>query len=108
LQATGIDDKGRKQYIYHPKWVELSQQNKFDKLIDFGLVLPKIRNRIRYDLEGKKLDKQKVIATVVWLLENTFIRVGNEEYAKENNSFGLTTLRNRHVTVRGSDIVFKF
>lgn len=108
LQATGMDDRGRKQYIYHPKWIEISQQNKFDKLIDFALSLPKIRGRLDYDLGGKILDRKKVIATVVWLLQKTFIRVGNEEYAKENDSFGLTTLRNKHVKVKGSDIKFHF
>lgn len=108
LQATGIDARGRKQYIYHPKWIELSQQTKFDKLIDFGLKLPKIRSRVSYDLQGKKPDMKRVLATVVWLLEHTFIRIGNEEYAKENDSFGLTTLRDKHVKVRGDNIQFEF
>lgn len=108
LQATGFDGRGRKQYIYHPKWIEISQQTKFDKLIDFGLKLPKIRNRVSYDLTGKKPDMKRVLATVVWLLEHTFIRIGNEEYAKENDSFGLTTLRDRHVKIRGNDIQFDF
>lgn len=108
LQATGLDDRGRKQYIYHQKWIELSQQTKFDKLIDFALSLPKIRSRLDYDLSGKMLDRKKVIATVVWLLQKTFIRVGNEEYAKENASFGLTTLRNKHVKIKGPDIKFQF
>lgn len=108
LQATGLDDKGRKQYIYHPKWIELSQQTKFDKLIDFGLKLPKIRSRVSYDLQGKKPDMKRVLATVVWLLEHTFIRIGNEEYARENDSFGLTTLRDKHVKVRGENIQFEF
>lgn len=108
LQSTGLDDRGRKQYIYHSKWIEISQQSKFDKLIDFGLKLPKIRSRVSYDLTGKKPDLKRVVATVVWLLEHTFIRVGNEEYAKENDSFGLTTLRDRHVKVRGNEIKFEF
>lgn len=108
LQATGLDDKKRKQYIYHPKWIELSQQTKFDKLIDFALSLPKIRSRLSYDLAGNILDRKRVIATVIWLLQKTFIRVGNEEYARENDSFGLTTLRNRHVKVKGNEIKFNF
>lgn len=108
LQATGLDDKGRKQYIYHQKWIELSQQTKFDKLIDFALSLPKIRSRLSHDLAGNLLDRKRVIATVIWLLQKTFIRVGNEEYAKENDSFGLTTLRNRHVKVKGSEVKFNF
>lgn len=108
LQATGLDDKGRKQYIYHPKWIEISQQTKFDKLTDFGLKLPKIRSRVRYDLLSKKPDLKRVVATVVWLLEHTFIRVGNEEYARDNDSFGLTTLRDKHVKVKGNEIRFEF
>ena len=108
LQATGIDEKGRKQYIYHPNWIKISQENKFDKIVDFGKSLPKIRQRVSYYLEDNALDKRKILATVVWLLEHTFIRVGNEEYSKENESFGLTTLRNRHVKVRGSRIFFSF
>jgi DNA topoisomerase-1 len=108
LQATGFDDRGRKQYIYHPKWIEISQATKFDKLIDFGLKLPKLRSRVRYDLESKKPDLKRVMATVVWLLENTFIRIGNEEYVKENESFGLTTLRDKHVKIKGNEIRFEF
>lgn len=108
LQATGIDEKKRKQYIYHPDWIKISQENKFSKLVDFGLLLPKIRSKVRYDMSGKKMDKRKVIATVVWLLEHTFIRIGNEEYTKENDSFGLTTLRNRHVRVWGDEVKFNF
>lgn len=108
LQATGLDDKGRKQYIYHPKWIEISQQSKFDKLVDFGLKLPKIRSRVSYDLTSKKPDMKRVLATVVWLLEHTFIRIGNEEYARDNDSFGLTTLRDRHVKVRGNEMSFEF
>lgn len=108
LQATGKDSKNRKQYIYHPRWIEISQENKFDKMVDFGLSLPKIRGKINYDLESKKLDKRKILATVIWLLEHTFIRIGNEEYEKENASFGLTTLHNKHVTITGPKITFRF
>lgn len=108
LQATGYDDKGRKQYIYHQKWIELSQATKFDKLIDFGLKLPKVRSRIRYDLTSKIPDLKRVVATIVWLLENTFIRIGNEEYARENESFGLTTLRDKHVKIKGNDVKLNF
>ena len=108
IQATGFDDKRRKQYIYHPEWIILSRQNKFDKMVDFGLSLPKIRQRVSYYLQDKKLDKTKVLATVVWLLEHTFIRIGDEEYSKEYNSFGLTTLRDRHVKVSGSQVLFQF
>lgn len=111
LQATGIDEKNKKQYIYHPDWIKISQTNKFDKMINFGLSLPKIRGKVAYDLHNlhdERLEKRKILATVVWLLEHTFIRIGNEEYFKENNSFGLTTLRNRHVHVKGSRIFFSF
>lgn len=108
LQATGIDEKKRKQYVYHPEWVKATQESKFEKLIDFGLSLPIIRSKIDYDLRQKDMDKKRILATVVWLLERTFIRIGNEEYAKDNESFGLTTLRNRHAKVRGDQISFKF
>ncbi|MBI4035370.1 DNA topoisomerase IB [Candidatus Daviesbacteria bacterium] len=108
LQATGKDDRGRKQYIYHPDWVKLSQLDKFSKMIDFGLNLPKIRQKINYDLQRQTMDKEKILATVIWLLEHTFIRIGNEEYSKENNSFGLTTLRNRHVKIKGLQATFQF
>jgi len=108
LQATGFDEKGRKQYIYHSDWIKITQENKFSKMIDFGLSLPKIRNRVRYDMEGGKLDKRKVLATIVWLLEHTFVRIGNEEYSKENESYGLTTLRDKHVRVSGDRIKFQF
>ncbi len=108
LQATGIDDRGRKQYIYHTDWVEQTQENKFNSILDFAEVLPKIRNKIYIDMQEEELEKDKIIATVIWLLEHTFIRIGNEEYAKENNSFGLTTLRNKHVKVRGKEVTFEF
>lgn len=108
LQATGLDAKKRKQYIYHPDWVELSQQKKFDKMVDFGLNLPKIRSRVKYHLQETKLTKEKLMATVIWLLEHTFIRIGNEEYSKENNSYGLTTLRNKHVDIHGNEVTFTF
>lgn len=108
LQATGIDEKGRKQYIYHEDWVKITQQNKFSKMIDFGLSLPAIRRKVAHDMNVVGLEKRKILATVVWLLEHTFIRIGNEEYQKENNSFGLTTLRRRHATVKGAEIIFRF
>jgi len=108
LQATGIDEKGRKQYIYHEEWKKITQENKFDKMVFFGEVLPKIRNKVREDMAQEELRQEKILATVVWLLEHTLIRIGNDEYAKENNSFGLTTLRNRHVRVRGKEVTFEF
>lgn len=108
LQATGFDEKGRKQYLYHPKWIEATQATKFDKMIFFGEVLPKLRRRINTDMKQSGLERNKILATVVWLLGHTFIRVGNEEYVKENKSFGLTTLRNKHVEVKGNEICFEF
>lgn len=108
IQVTGIDDRGRKQYIYHPDWIKIGQENKFSKMIDFGLSLPKIRQKVRFDLKIKRLEKRKILATIIWLLEHTFIRIGNEEYSKENKSFGLTTLRNRHVRVNKSSVKFNF
>lgn len=108
LQATGVDDRGRTQYRYHPLWTEVSQQHKFEHMLLFAKMLPKIRRRVNSDLEKKGLTREKVMATVIWLLENTLIRVGNEEYEKENKSYGLTTLKNRHVDVWGGGIHFTF
>ena len=108
LQATGRDDRGRKQYRYHEKWRLERDENKYEKMIVFGQALPKIRRRLSRDLKQKGLPREKVLATVVELLERTFIRIGNEEYAKENKSFGLTTMRNRHVDVRGENVRFRF
>lgn len=108
LQATGFDDRNRKQYIYHPDWIAITQENKFAKMVDFGKALPKIRAKVRADMSIDTLEKRKILATIVWLLEHTFIRVGNEDYAKDNNSYGLTTLRNKHVDVHGTNISFQF
>lgn len=108
LQATGFDEKERKQYIYHVGWIKLSQENKFNKLISFAQVLPLIRKQITRDMLLESLNRNRIIATAIWLLEHTLIRVGNDEYARENNSFGLTTLRNRHVTVIGKKVQFEF
>lgn len=108
IQATGIDEKGRKQYIYHPDWIKISQENKFSKMLDFGKALPQIRSKVRYELNKEELSKEKILATIIWLLEHTFIRIGNEQYSQENNSFGLTTFRNKHVRVRGNEIKFTF
>jgi DNA topoisomerase-1 len=108
LQAAGRDARGRKQYRYHPRWRELREADKFDHLLDFGKALPAIRRRVRADLAAPGLTREKVLAAIVQLLERTCIRVGNERYAEENESFGLTTLRNRHVKVRGDRIEFQF
>ncbi len=108
LQATGYDQKKRKQYRYHELWTEISQQKKFEHMLEFANVLPIIRRKVQNTMQQKMLSREKVLATIVWLLENTLIRVGNEEYEKENKSYGLTTLKNKHVEVRGDEVSFAF
>jgi DNA topoisomerase-1 len=108
LQSTGRDAKGRKQYRYHPEWCRIRNQTKFDRMTRFGLALPSIRKQTDHDLKLKGLCREKVLATVVQLLEKTFIRVGNAEYAEKNRSFGLTTLRNRHIEISGTKLLFRF
>src|SRR5438876_3724828 len=108
IQATGRDVRGRKQYRYHDRWREIRDENKYDRLINFGKALPKIRRRLKKDLGLNGLPRAKVLATVVQLLERSLIRIGNEEYARENKSFGLTTLQDRHVDVKGSKLRFRF
>src|SRR5213082_2218338 len=108
IQATGRDARGRKQYLYHDRWREVRDENKYDRIISFGKALSKIRKRVSQDLKLPGLPREKVLATVVQLLERTFIRIGNEEYARENKSFGLTTMKDRHVEVKGSRMRFRF
>src|SRR6266487_5822155 len=108
IQATGRDARGRKQYRYHERWREIRDENKYDRLVNFGKALPKIRRRLKQDLALSGLPRKKVLATIVQLLERSLIRVGNEEYARENKSFGLTTLQDRHVDVKGSKLRFRF
>jgi DNA topoisomerase-1 len=108
LQATGFDAKGRKQYKYHPTWRAARDEGKFERLFSFADALPKIREQVDEDLRRTDLSREKVLATVVRLLEVSLIRIGNEEYAKENGSFGLTTMRNRHVEIKGSTVRFQF
>ena len=108
LQATGRDARGRKQYKYHVRWREVRDENKYSRMIEFAHRLPKIRKRVNADLRRAGLDRRKVLATVVRLLENTLIRVGNEEYAKSNASYGLTTMHDQHVHISGMNIRFAF
>lgn len=108
LQATGRDAKGRKQYRYHPKWRNVRDEVKYERMINFGKALPLIREEVDRALKLPGLPREKVLATIVYLLEATMMRVGNEEYARTNKSFGITTLRNRHVKVDGSDVEFRF
>jgi DNA topoisomerase-1 len=108
LQATGRDARGRKQYLYHPRWREARDQYKYDRLLAFGKSLGKLRRRLGRDLRRPGFHKDKIVATVVRLLQTTFIRVGNKEYARQNNSFGLTTLRDHHVSINGAGVRFSF
>jgi len=102
LQAVGRDARGRKQYRYHPRWRAVRDEGKYGKMLLFGQVLPKIRERVEHDLSRRGMPRERVLAAIVRLLERTLVRIGNEEYARTNQSYGLTTLRNRHVKVEGS------
>jgi DNA topoisomerase-1 len=108
LQATGRDARGRKQYRYHPRWREVRHQTKYERLVPFARALPNLRRKLRSDLQQVALTKDKVVAAVVELLGKTFIRIGNTEYARTNKSFGLTTLKDAHVKIRGSELRFEF
>lgn len=108
LQATGKDKKGRKQYIYHPDWILISQQHKFSHMIPFSEALPDLRAQAEVDMRSKSLVRRQVLGTVVWLLDHTYIRIGNEEYARDNDHYGLTTMRSDHVQVRGDTVLFQF
>ncbi|MFS2020509.1 DNA topoisomerase IB [Massilia sp. GER05] len=108
LQATGRDARGRKQYRYHPKWREVRDEVKYERMIKFGKALPQIRKEVDRALSLPGLPREKVLATIVYLLEATMMRIGNDEYARENKSYGLTTLRNRHVRIDGSEVGFRF
>ena len=108
LQATGRDARGRKQYRYHARWREVRDEGKYHRMLVFGSVLPRIREQVARDLALHGLPRRRVLAAIVRLLEGTLVRVGNEEYARENESFGLTTLRRRHVRVKGAHVTFDF
>jgi len=108
VQAIGRDARGRKQYRYHDRWREVRDENKYERIISFAEALPKIRRRVSKDISLPGLPRNKVLATIVQLLEGSFIRVGNEEYARDNKSFGLTTMQDRHVDVKGSKMRFRF
>lgn len=108
IQATALDAKGRKQYIYHPRWREVRDSVKFETITQFAELLPRLRERVSCDLKGDELSRQRMVAALVRLLDKTLIRVGNETYAKENGSYGLTTLRKKHVSVDEQEIEFAF
>ncbi len=108
IQATGIDARERKQYIYHPELVKHNQKHKFDQMVAFGECLPTLRAVVGGHMREHGLTRNRILATVVWLLEHTFIRIGNKIYADENESYGLTTMRNKHVDVDGNTVNFSF
>ncbi len=108
IQATGRDDKGRKQYIYHERWAEMRDEVKFSHLVAFGEALPALRAQVEEDLRGRALTLTKMTALVVRLLDETRLRIGNTAYAEANNSYGLTTLHNEHTDVNGSEVTFHF
>lgn len=108
IQAQGTDSDGRRQYIYHPDWIAHNQAHKFDQMVLFGERLPALREVVRAHMREHTLTQERVLATLVWLLEHTFIRVGNREYAEEHGSYGLTTLREKHVTFDGNHAQFHF
>ena len=108
IQATGRDARGRKQYRYHPDWTRVRDEAKFERLIEFGKALPKVRRTISRHMSERGLGQRKVLATVAYLLDTTLVRVGNREYARDNKSYGLTTLQDRHVTFSGSELRLQF
>jgi DNA topoisomerase-1 len=108
MQATGRDARGRKQHRYHPKWTAIRDEAKYSRMLEFAAALPALRRQIARDLQAKGLPRRKVLAAVVQLLEKTLIRVGNDEYARHNGSFGLTTLLDRHARIAGSGVRFRF
>lgn len=108
LQATGRDARGRKQYLYHPQWRSVRDAAKFERMLDFGRALSRLRARVERDLAASDLGKQRVSAAIVRLLDTTCMRIGNDEYARSNRSYGLTTLRNRHASVDGETLRLAF
>lgn len=108
IQATGRDAKGRKQYRYHPRYRAIRDETKFERILEFSKVLPHLREQVEYDLSRPGLPRQKILAAVIGLLEATLIRVGNDEYARDNESYGLTTMRDRHAAVEGWKVRFDF
>ncbi|MGX5818027.1 DNA topoisomerase IB [Chitinophaga lutea] len=108
LQATGKDTRGRRQYRYHPRWAAARNETKYARLRAFGRVLPRIRRQIARDLRRRQLDKPRVIAIALRVMEETLMRVGNEEYRRQYHSYGLTTLRNNHVRINGNEVFFRF
>jgi DNA topoisomerase IB len=108
IQATGIDDRGRKQYLYHPRWRERRDQEKFDDMVEFARALPALRERAAEDISGDELDRDHVLACAVRLLDRGFFRIGSEDYAVTNETFGLATMRKRHANVNGDTLLFDY
>lgn len=108
IQATGYDESGRKQYIYHPDWVKYRNANKYHKLIEFGKKLPVIRRRVHEDLQQEEWTKEKVLALVLSVLDESYIRIGNKSYLEANNTYGLTTLRRKHLEVGEDGVIFRY
>jgi len=108
IQATGVDARGRKQYRYHDRWRERRDREKFDSMVDFARSLPKLRERVERDLRRRKLSRERVLACAVRLLDRGFFRIGSEDYAEENDTYGIATMRKRHVTVKGESVTFDF
>jgi DNA topoisomerase I len=108
IQATGVDARGRKQYRYHERWRERRDREKFDSMVDFAGSLPKLRERVERDLRRRKLSRERVLACAVRLLDRGFFRIGSEDYAEENDTYGIATMRKRHVTVKGESVTFDF
>jgi DNA topoisomerase-1 len=108
LQATGRDSRGRKQYRYHDRWTALRDELKYERMVEFATALPRVRRRVARDLKRSGLPREKVLAAIVRLMDRTSIRIGSEEYSRTNNSYGMATLQDRHVQIRGSEIHFKF
>src|SRR3954454_16790845 len=108
IQATGVDARGRKQYRYHDQWRVRRDREKFDSMVDFAQLLPKLREQVERDLRRRKLSRERVLACAVRLLDRGFFRIGSESYAEENETYGLATMRKRHVTVNGSKVIFDY
>jgi DNA topoisomerase-1 len=108
VQATGRDARGRKQYRYHAEWRAHRDASKFDRLLAFGQALPSLRERLEADLALSGVPRERILATVIWIIDRTLMRVGNEEYARENDSYGATTLRKEHVEIAGADVMVSF
>ncbi len=108
IQATGVDARGRKQYRYHDRWRERRDRRKFEDMLDFARALPELRDQVQHDLRRRKISRERVLACAVRLLDRGFFRIGSEDYAEENETYGIATMRKRHVTVKGNKVFFDY